>query len=285
MDEYKDLPNLTFSGATWDANHLSNFLSSKVGGKLYNTTIFNTSPMVSAEHLPPISMFSTIKPSNSFISQSRDNEKVSIIDKPQGNSLVNWVPNKYSSTLKNPDIIQISQQLVKIEEEKKEIIKESGKIIPPSKRKQLFEAEKHRNKVHSDLKTQKLLILKKQRIIKGEYPLGILGIDSPSRPDKSPNYSLLQLKDQKKIQEDGLKRRFRAQNIITHTSPSPNFQFFNETSVSPELEKPRGLKKVEILPSNFHNTHASLFESKPRPLPIRKWQDKRDFNIISGVKY
>jgi len=65
---------------------------------------------------------------------------------------------------------------------------EYQKRILPSKRRQLYEAAKYREKEYKKLKNERLGIIKQERIIANAYPNGILGVDSPDRPDLSSHY-------------------------------------------------------------------------------------------------
>lgn len=76
----------------------------------------------------------------------------------------------------------------KLEQRKIEDDAQLDKRIDPSKRRQLFEAAKYRDKEYKELKKQRLSIIKKERIINNSYPDGILGVDSPEREDMSLNY-------------------------------------------------------------------------------------------------
>ena len=290
-EDGKYMPNLAYTGSTWDAKHLTNFLSSNWGDKLFNTVSHGTPSKLSEQH-PLRSIYSTIKPSISFVSQPRSNDHIPMIDKPLRSSLLEWVPTKYSQTLTQPNLIDISSKLSRLDQEKASALKEYSKVLSPSKRRLLFEAEKHRNYVYSELKHQRLLALKKKRIIEGAYPSGVLGVDSPSRLDNSPYYSKFQKDNAKSTKDYMAKRVNRAKYLMMQSTPSPNIQFFNDTTVGAELERPRGLRRVEELPQVYHDTHSALFVSEPTHLqPLREkrlqnlWRGNRDFNIISGVQY
>ena len=230
--------------------------------------------------------------SASFKSQPRDRVCISEIEKPYGNSLVQWEPNEYNKKIQSKNLADISKKMKELDLQRESDLKEQSKIMVPQRRRQLFEAEKHRNKIYSQLKNEKLLAIKQKRIIEAAYPSGILGVDSPERIDKSPNYLKFQKDNDMRQKRDMDNRINRAKNIMNHTSPSPNIQFFNESNTKIILEKPRGPKRTEEVPNHYHNTHEAIFKPEfeyklsDRSLRLKELcRGSRAFNIISGVNY
>lgn len=283
MPEFKNKPSVVLRGSTWDAKHLDSFLASQWGEKLFRSKR-PSEHSGGRSQLPFLYSNSSIRPSAAFLALSRDRPPVQALEKLFGDSLAATGPDKKPYTLPIVELDEISKKLNTIETQKKKDELEYIKTIPPSKRRQLFEAEKHRNKVYSELKQQKLTETKRDRILQNEYRSGIIGVNI----SKSPNdYN-------KKIQEiehqnDENRKTFRMHNIMNYTAPSANIQFFNTGVNEAEKDKPRGLKRVEEIPEHYHDTQKALFEPKfsttnpERTQRLKElWRGNRDFDIISG---
>lgn len=291
MEEFNNKPGLALAGKTWDAQHLDKFLGSEWGGKLYK----QYKPVPDASHSVYVSPFlkSSIRPSASFMSENRERKVVSNIDnKTQGNALVSWPAKSVSKSPVRKNLTEINQKMIEIEEAQKKSAGEYTKLMGPTKRKQLFEAEKQRMKVYSELKKEKLNEVKLDRIVKWGYPEGILGVDSPERPEKSPFYSNVQKTNDKFSKTQALNRINRAKYIMNHTNASPNIQFFNEKNSEIAEEKLGGIKRVDESCVHYHDTYASLFTPLPNDVsPERNerlktiWRGGRGFDIISGTEY
>jgi hypothetical protein len=175
-----------------------------------------------------------------------------MITKSSSNSLVQWIQPK--NLPKKVSLIEISTKMKAIDEQKSKSSQEYLQIMPPNKRKQLFEAEKFRNKTFSDLKIKKSMEIKKQRIIENEYKSGVLGYDSPDRLDDSLYYKKVQVENCKKNEISKAHSLKRMENIRKNTATSYHIQFFNQNQTVKPIEKPRGVKKVNANSWNYHNT-------------------------------
>lgn len=288
IPEFHNKPCVNLRGNTWDVKHLDNFLASAWGEKLFQSKRATEASYV-PQQLPLMTSNSSIRPSAAFLSLARTQPPVQFLEKPKGNTLIHSSVHPYSPPVLN--IEKVSGQLASLEEKRTKDAQEYLKVIPPSKRRQLFEAEKHRNREYLKLKHQKIRETKKERVLSSEYRSGVLGVEIGRRDHvKSANCCLKVAEDNDKANK--LRKNFRTQNIMNHTSPSANIQFFNTKFSEGEKEKPRGLKKVEEIPGHYHNTYNTLFVTKPETSnPERSerlkdlWRGNRNFNIISGVLF
>jgi hypothetical protein len=287
MSNVNNKPGMTLSGKTWDAKHLDKFLNSEWGEKLYNHKKFDD-PSLALPSSPFLQ--SSIRPSATFMSEPRDRKVASTIDKPQGSPLVTWSSKSKSPTRAN--LSEISSKMKEIEKEQKKAESNYSKLLSPSKRKQLFEAEKERLKKYSELKKARLEEVKNSRIVTIGYPEGILGVDSPQRPEVSPYYYKIQRENEKLSKSLAASRISRAMYIMNKTTASSQIQFFNEKNTEVPVEKPCGIKKVENLPIHYHDTHEVLFTpsintvSPERSERLKNiWRGQRNFNIINGTDY
>lgn len=288
IPEFHNKPCVNLRGNTWDVKHLDNFLASAWGEKLFQSKR-GTENSYAPQQLPLMTSNSSIRPSAAFLSLPRTQPPVQPLEKPKGNTLIHPSSNPYTAPVLNLE--KISKDLTTLEEKRIKDAQEYLKVIPPSKRKQLFEAEKHRNKEYLKLKHEKIRETKKERVLSSGYRSGVLGVDLGRRDQiKSASLGVKSTECDDKSKE--IRRGLRTQNIMSHTSPSANIQFFNSKHVEGEQEKPRGLKKVEEIPSHYHNTYNTLFVTKPETCnPDRSerlkdlWRGNRNFNIISGVLF
>lgn len=292
MGEFTNKPGLALAGKTWDAKHLDKFLTSEWGGKLYKQ--FKTIPDASVSGYTSPFLKSSIRPSASFMSEPRERKVVSSIDnhKLQGNSLVTWPTKSASKSPNRRNLAEVTRKISELEEIQKKSETEYTKPMGPAKRKQLFEAEKHRIKVLNELKKEKMNEVKLNRIIQGAYPEGILGVDSPERPEKSAFYSDVQKANDKFAKTQAANRINRAKYIMSHTSANPNIQFFNEKNTEIAEQNLEGIKRVDATGVHYHDTHTSIFTPLTNQVsPDRNerlktlWRGGRDFNIISGTDY
>ena len=286
LPEFHNKPSVNLRGSTWDVKHLDNFLSSQWGEKLFQSRKPSENSKL-PEQLPFLYTNSSIRPSAAFLSLPRDQPPIQSLLKSSENSLI---PSSQAKTYTAPtvDVDVISKKLHHLDEQRARDDQELCKIIPPAKRRQLFEAEKHRNKVYSKLKQEKLAETKKDRVVRNEYRSGVLGVDLTERKSgKSATWGTKEaVRNEKSVETN---RALRAHNIMVHTAPSPNVQFFNTGVTEGEPEKPRGLKKVQEIPQHYHDTYSALFIPKPRNDNTERtqrlkelWRGNRDFDIISG---
>lgn len=290
LPEFHNKPSVVLRGNTWDVKHLDNFLASQWGEKLFQSKkpSVNSGPQ---EQLPMIYSNSSIRPSAAFMSLNRSQPPVQSLEKSFGNTLIHKSDTRRSFTPPSLDIEKVSKQLVNMEKERARDNLEYMKTIPPSKRKQLFEAEKHRNKQYLKLKHDKIEETKKERVLTNGFRSGVLGVNITERSTINyKNWGTLN-KDSEESNAE-LHRKARAMNILGHTAPSANIQFFNPYSNEAEPEKARGLKKVEEIPEHYHDTHNALFVPKPESSNVERtqrlkelWRGNRDFNIISGAYF
>ena len=289
LPEFRNKPSLTLRGSTWDVKHLDNFLASQWGEKLFQSKKPSENSDIGSQ-LPFLYSNGSIRPSAAFLAQSRNQPPIQSLEKTTTSTLITKNLEKKCYTPPTVDIGEISKRLTSLEQQRIKDDQEFVKVIPPSKRRQLFEAEKHRNKVYSKLKNQKLSETKKERVIHNEYRNGILGVNITERNDlKSVTWWNKIRENDEKNHCNEEKRNLRTQNIKIQTAPSPNIQFFNSNATEAEPLKPRGLKKVDEIPQHYHNTHAALFvpipqvENTERTQRLKElWRGNRDFDIISG---
>jgi hypothetical protein len=282
--EFHNKPGVSLRGSTWDVKHLDSFLASAWGEKLFQSKLPTESSTL-PQQLQVMSANSSIRPSAAFLTLPRTQPPVQSFEKRCGNTLIHSSTNPYSPPKLNLD--QVTTQLASIEHLREKDLKELSKVIPPSKRKQLFEAEKHRNLEYLKLKHEKIRETKKNRILSNEYREAILGVEVPKRAtSKSAGF----VKGNEQVVE--IRKKLRADNIARHTRPNPNIQFFNEDCHDSAEEKPRGLKKVDQIPNHYHDTYGALFVNKPATTnPERAdrlkylWRGCRDFNIVTGVLF
>ena len=289
MSDLINKPGLSLSGQTWDARHLDKFLSSEWGGKLYNHKKYDEPQPVQSQS--PY-LRTSIRPSATFMSEARDRKVVSLIDKPLGNSLLAWTGKSPSPQRKN--LAEISAKMKELEKVQAKNEEEYTKLLSPGKRRQLFEAEKERLKQYASLKKERLEEVKNDRIVKIGYPGGILGIDSPDRPEASTYYCKVQ-KDNEKVKRNLVQNRMnRAMFIMNKTSPNYNIQFFNEKEGEGDRaeDRQRGIRRVEQGAVHYHDTYDALFtplkdSSSPERAERLKqiWRGNRKFDIISGSEY
>ena len=218
---------------------------------------------------------------------ARDREPIQYFEKSAVSGIIPNTQDIKAYTPRAVEVNVISKKLHQLENQKTKDDLEYRKTIPPSKRRQLFEAERHREKMYTKLKNQKLQEIKKQRIINNAYRSGALGINLFENDNK---FSSWKRKSQDLDQQlNETKKAARTQNIMMHTAPSPNIQFFNTKHTEAEQAKPRGLKKVDEIPEHYHDTHNALFVPKPKVDNYERtqrlkelWRGNRDFDIISG---
>ena len=282
--EFHNKPGVNLRGSTWDVKHLDSFLASAWGEKLFKSKM-PTETSYYNKQLPLMTANSSIRPSAAFLTLPRTQPPVQALEKKTGNTLIHQSGNPYSPPV--PNVEHITSQMVTIENQRQADLKELSKVIPPSKRKQLFEAEKHRNQEFLRLKHEKIKETKKNRILSNEYRGAILGVDVQ---DRSKSKSSTYMKGSDQVLE--IRKKLRSENISKHTKPNPNIQFFNSDQNAAMEEKPRGLKKVEEIPSHYHDTYHALFVNKPSTTnPERSdrlknlWRGCRDFNIVTGVLF
>lgn len=290
MEELKNQPSATLSGSTWDAKHLDNFLSSEWGEKLYKTS--KPSPFPSYQKPNSFFQKSSIKPSASFLSYNRDNQPLHNIEKPQGSSLLEYKDEKYGKNPFQGDPLITNFKMKELEDMRRRDMLEYQKVLSPFKRRQLLEAEKTRNQAYSELKNERLLGVKRQRILKGEYPEGILGVDSARRADFSPLYANKQKEYEKYDKEKTVSRLNRAKNIMDHTCANQKIVFFNDPRSEDVKEKATGMKRAEDGSRHYHDTYAALFtpesfksQNERAERLLQLGRGNRDFNIISGAEY
>lgn len=292
MEDFSNKPCLNLSGKTWDAQHMDKFLNSDWGTKLYKSPQRTQEPSPIPQNSSSVYAKSLIRPSASFMSEYRERPTVEILEKSRGSALDNFKPTSLSKTPQKSSPGEITKKMRELDEQNRRDYEEYIKLISPKKRKQLFEAEKQRKKVYSELKNEKLLDVKRQRIVAYAYPQGILGVDHPDRGDFSPLYNKLQKENEKKQQIDHENRMNRAKYIMNHTAANAHIQFFNDKNTEVISDKPVGPKRVEEVPIHYHNTQETLFTPEAyfkNPDRAIRLQDlsrgNRTFNIISGAEY
>lgn len=289
LPEFHNKPSVVLRGNTWDVKHLDNFLSSQWGEKLFKSK----KPSIASnpqEQLPLIYSNNSIRPSATFMSLNRDNPPIQLLDKCQSNTLITQSNTQRTYTPPTLDIGKISKELVTMEKDKVKSNEEYMKIIPPSRRRQLFEAEKHRNKEFLKLKHDKILETKKQRVLSNEYKSGILGVNPTER--SAFNSKHWESNKTYKNDQSDYHSKARSMNIMKHTMPNANIPFFNPYTSEPDPEKPRGLRRVTEIPEHYHDTHHAVFVPKPKSTNLDRtqrlkelWRGNRDFNIISGAYF
>ncbi|CAG9311821.1 unnamed protein product [Blepharisma stoltei] len=295
---FHNKPSVTLHGSTWDAKHLDKFLSSQWGEKLFSSKRNSAMSLPPSQPNPALAPFlngdTNIRPSPAFISLPRTSEAPAFLTKEtKPMTMMSWRNDQRPFEPSQPDMIKIGEKMSQLEKRRLEDDTEYNKRILPSKRRQLYEAAKYREKEYKKLKNERLAIIKKERIISNAYPNGILGVDSPDRPDLSSHYWKMQKQDMIKEQEDRLKREARAINMLKYRGTSPGIGFSHSNIENPPVEKPRGLKRVEDeVPEQYHNTHNSLFVptvdriSEDRNERLKSlWRGNRDYNIISGAYF
>lgn len=287
--EFHNKPSVVLRGNTWDVKHLDNFLASNWGEKLFNSKR-PTERSAVVQPLPQLTGTSSIRPSAAFLTLTRSQPPILPLEKPQPSSLIYTNTSQKSYTPPTLDIDKTTKRLQSLESQRKKDEQEILKVIPPSKRRQLFEAEKHRNKQYLNLKHEKILETKKERVICSEYRSGVLGVNSERMHARN-----VWVKSVDKDAEKGVEERkvARAMNIMNHTAPSANIQFFNSRAEEVQQgERNRGLRRVEEIPQHYHDTYNALFVPKPtssnpdRTQRLKElWRGNREFDIVSGAAY
>lgn len=267
----KEQPGLSLHGTTWDAKHLDKFLSSQWGERLFNTKQSQDS------YSKPLANFDncSIRPSMSFLAVSRNN--VPVYDAPP-NSGPSALTHSRSPQPSNWN--QISDKISRLHQKKSLCEAQESKVLPPKKKKELFESIKNYQEEINALKKQKLEIIKKNRILEKGYPNGVLGVPSESTTRNNQNSARI-------------RRYARALNIMKHTGTNSGIEFGHSLSTDQVPEKPSGIKYLRnSMPQHYHNTHRELFcpqektKSAQREKRLKEvWRGNRDFNIISGAYF
>ena len=165
-------PNLPYKlEKNSSALQLDSLLSSEIGQKLFfgNPNSSNYSPVTKNPN-----SFSNlnIKPSPSFISQSRNSK----------------IPNSFTPSAKkininqsfdkaHKEIVTLNERMKSLETKYKDDYKALESRVTPQRRRQIAQSIKETQNNYKVLKDNRLKVIKQERILKNQYPEGLNGYE------------------------------------------------------------------------------------------------------------
>ena len=284
-DQFANKANLSLHGRTWNAAHLDSFLRSQWGEKLFvagKQRDDSNSVQLPADLQIRSTTDSRIRPSPAFLSLPREAPPAPEFVSARSTSDFDWTDSEKTKDFRKRqvDTVALAKGIHTAEERKAALQKESARLLPPPARRQLYEAEKKQGMDYFALKSQRLLLMKQQRILENAYPDGL--IRQGTREGRS------------KVFSQSARAVARTSNLKLQRRTSPDVEFGNPESGSTSPVPPRfQLKRFpEIYKHHYHDTHQALFIPGGETQGIGRLdrltqltRGNRAYNIVSGTSY
>jgi len=284
-DQFSNRANLSLHGSTWNAAHLDSFLRSQWGEKLFvagKQREDSNSVQLPADLQIRSTTDSRIRPSPAFLSLPREAPPATDFASARSATDFDWTDSEKTKDFRKQqvDSVALARGIQGAEERKKALQKESARLLPPPARRQLYEAEKKQGADYSALKSQRLLLMKQQRILEHGYPDGL--IRQGTREGRS------------KVFSQSARAVTRTSNLQIQRKTSPDIEFGHPESGSTSPVPPRfQLKRFpELFKHHYHDTHEALFipggDTQGTGRLERLTQltrGNRAYNIVSGTSY
>ena len=284
-EQFANRANLSLHGRTWNAAHLDSFLRSQWGEKLF--VAGKQRDDSSGMQLPPDMQIrsttdSRIRPSPAFLSLPREAPPATDFQSARTALEFDWkAPEATQDFRKRPvDTVALGKSIQAAEGRKLALEKESARLLPPPARRQLYEAEKKQSMDYTNMKSQRLLLIKQQRILEHAYPDGLIRQGTREGRSKTLTQSSRTVDRTSTLQ---FKRR-----------TSPDIEFGNPEfgSTSPVLPRFQLKRFPEIYKHHYHDTHQALFIPDPDHQEAGRLdrltqltRGNRVYNIVSGTSY
>ena len=181
---------------------------------------------------------------------------------------------------KTVDSAVLARSIQAVEGRRQALQREASSLLPPPVRRRLYEAEKKQAHDYSALKSQRLMLIKQQRILENDYPEGILG--QATQPSGS------------KVFAQSARTIARTDQLVGMTRTSPDIEFGNPASgtTSPVLPKYQLKRFPEVFKHHYHDTNEALFVPGGTSQDLGRLErltqltrGNRPFNIVTGTSY
>jgi len=293
---FRLLPNNTLRGNTWDANHMDRFLKSQWADR---QTLDQTATHVEGvqERRGKQTVASTnIRPSACFISIPKGHDSSQFRDDNDlGNVFTEWNDSRDKAAQRVKG--QVAVDPAKLSNTSNPNINPNSGLAVPSERRQEIREVQDERKRHTMAKEELSLYKKRERIIKNGYRNGVLGLDSPDKPD-SVYFRDLQQARREEAERKAVILQRRQEDLNKYRSASSDIPFSNPGYESP-IKKPANARQVSpdwkskrVSGQRFLDSHQRLFiEDKPKQMGQERMKNMlknetkgRKFDIISNAR-